>query len=315
MSLPGVSIYVITYLNSEERGGVLKQTCERLLQQHYPDFEVVVSDNGGSYSAADALASIQDARLRVCINQENAGFTGNINRCLQHCSYDIIKPMCDDDLIHPDFLTVTVPLLDDDTLVVVDMDFFIFGTEPEGLDKPLSEPLETEMRNPGYGADIWSLPYANSCIPSATLFTRKLFHEIGGFDGNTITSDWDFLVKGCMNKKVVHVMRLLCHVGVWDEAETVIKLREEPYFFAREGLYTSFRVLRCGNLSNRERIVLVLRIWGRFAFDVLLPLKHPFSKAYHVGAINFSRKFLKFLFSGKGSFAREHASSLNDRCL
>ena len=312
---PNVSIYIITYLNTAERGEVLKKTCEWVLQQNYPNFEVVVSDNGSPYSVVDALSSIQDPRLKVCLNKENIGFTGNMNRCLEHCSYDIIKPLCDDDFTHIDFLSATVPLVDDDTLVVVDVENFMFGTQPAGIGQPLSEPVKTETRKPGYGADIWSLPYANSCIPSACLFTRNLFSELGEMDGTTELSDWDFFVEACLHRKVTHVMRTLCHVGLWEEAESAMKLREDPYYFAREGLYTSFRVLRCGNLSNRERMMLMLRLWRKFVLDSLLPIKHPFSKAYHIGYIEFFRQFLKFLFSGKEGFSRVHASPLKDRCL
>ena len=305
---PNVSIYIITYLNTAERGEVLKKTCEWVLQQNYPNFEVVVSDNGSPYSVVDALSSIQDSRLKVCLNKENVGFTGNMNRCLEHCSYDIIKPLCDDDLIHPDFLLATVPLVDDDTLVVAAVENFMFGTQPAGIDQPLSKPLETEMRNAGYGADIWTLPYSNSCIPSAILFTRNLFRELGGYESGTRLSDWDFFVEACLYKRVIHVMRTLCHVGVWDEAETVIKLREEPYFFAREGLYTSFRVLRSGNLSNRERTMLMLRLWRKFAMDSLVPFKHPFSKVHHIGYAGFTRRFFQLLCAKKNCFQQSITS-------
>ena len=301
---PNVSIYIITYLNTAERGEVLKKTCERVLQQNYPNFEVVVSDNGGSYSATDALASIQDVRLKVCINQENAGFTGNINRCLQHCSYDIIKPLCDDDLIHPEFLTATVPLLTDDTLVVVDVENFVFGTEPEGIDEPLPEPLPMESRAAGYGADIWGLPYANSCIPSAILFSRNLFRDLGGYEDHTKLSDWDFLVKACLNKKVVHVMRTLCHVGVWDEAESTIKLLEDPYYFAREGLYTKFKVLWCEMLSNKEGWDLRLDLWRNFLWQSLRPIKYPFSKKYWSGYAAYTTVFFQLLTAGKRCFEK-----------
>ena len=78
---------------------MLLRTCEVALEQNYPDFEVVVSDNGGEFSAEGALASIDDPRLKIYRNEENVGFSGNMNRCLELCQYDIIKPCCDDDLI------------------------------------------------------------------------------------------------------------------------------------------------------------------------------------------------------------------------
>lgn len=312
-SEPHVSIYIITCLTSEERGQVLKRTCEWTLKQRYPNFEVVVSDNGGGYSAADALASIQDPRLKVCTNEKNAGFTGNINRCLQHCSYDIIKPLCDDDLIHLDFLSATVPLVDDDTLVAVDVQNFILDQEPEGIGDPLGLPLPTEIRKAGYGPDIWSLPYANSCIPSALIFTRKLFSDLGGLDDQTELSDWDFFAEACLRKRVVHVMKTLCHVGVWDEAETVMKLRDEPYYFAHEGLYTSFRALRCWGLPGKERRTILLRLWRQFLMDSLIPLKHPFSRPHREGYAGYARRFLQWMFSGTTRFGQARQPITRDK--
>ncbi len=301
---PAVSIYIITYLDSEERGEILKRTCEWALAQRYPNFEVVVSDNGGDYAAKDALASIQDARLKVCTNEENAGFTGNINRCLKHCSHDLIKPLCDDDLLHLDFLSATVPLVNDHTLVVVDVEKFMLETDPEGIEQTFRDLPLTETRNAGYGADIWNLSYANSCIPSAILFTRKLFHEIGEFDSNTILSDWDFFVETCLCKKVVHVKRTLCYLGVWDGSETEVALREEPFFFPRESLYTRFRILRCKDLSGKERAVLMFGLWKNFAWQSLRPFKYPFSRVYRAGYVEYFKKFFGFVWVDKSAFGR-----------
>ena len=110
-TLPPVSIFITTYLDSAERGRVLKTTCENALQQNYPEFEVVVSDNAGPYSAEQALVEITDPRLSIIRNDENLGQIGNTNLCLDRCKHDVIKVNCDDDLLHPDCLMLTVPFV------------------------------------------------------------------------------------------------------------------------------------------------------------------------------------------------------------
>ncbi len=301
MSTPAVSIYIVTYLDSEERGQVLSRTCEQALMQRYPDFEVVVSDNGGDYAAADALASINDSRLRVCTNKENAGFTGNINRCLEHCTCDIIKPICDDDLIHPDFLAVTVPLVDDDTLVVADVEKFVFGTTPAGLAGAVEQPAPFEARHAGYGHDIWHLSYTASCIPSATIFTRSLFETLGGYDRNTITSDWDFFIEACLYKHVVHVQATLCFVGVWEGSLTEA-MQETPYFFPRESLYTKFRIFHCKGLSAGHRARILLLVFKELFWQGLRPVKHVTSIAYWSGFADYVQYQFKLMFQGKDRF-------------
>jgi glycosyltransferase involved in cell wall biosynthesis len=299
---PYVSIYIITYLNTAERGEVLRKTCEWVLRQNYPNFEVVVSDNGSPYSAVDALSGINDPRLKVCVNEENVGFTGNINRCLEHCSYDIIKPLCDDDLIHKDFLSITVPYVDDDSLVVVDVENFVFGNEPQCVKETVVDPPGIERRKAGYGKDMWDLSYHDSCIPSATLFTRKLFRDLGGFNHDTLLSDWDFLASACLEKSIVHVGFPLCYVGVWEEAETFVKLRDEPYFFAHEGLYTKFRTLHCCGLGTTRWLWLWMHISREVLLNCLIPIKHPFSHVHHTGCARYVGRYFQLLFSGKSSF-------------
>ncbi|MBN2161940.1 MAG: glycosyltransferase family 2 protein [Pontiellaceae bacterium] len=301
MNQPAVSIYVITYLNSEERGLILKATCEQALKQRYPDFEVVVSDNGGSYAAADALASIEDPRLRVCTNTDNAGFTGNINRCVEHCKYDIIKPICDDDLIHPDYLSATVPLVDDTKLVVVDVEKFIFGQTPAGLDAEISLPAASETRSAGYDHGIWHLPYMEDSIPSATLFTRSLFTALGGYDSNTITSDWDFFIEAGLNVEIVHVKETLCFVGVWDGSLTEMMMGT-PYFYPRESLYTKFRVMRFKKLSLLNRLRIALMILKEFIWQGLRPIRHPLSKAYWAGFAEYIRYHFRWMVRKKRQF-------------
>lgn len=302
MNKPFVSIYIVTYLNSEERGEVLKHTCERALMQRYSNFEVVVSDNGGSFSAADALDSIDDPRLRVCTNKENAGFTGNINRCIEHCSFDIIKLLCDDDLIHPDFLTTMVPFVDDHTLVVAEVRKFLFGEDPAELGTNVTAPVSHEMRNPGYGHDIWHLSYICSCIPSATLFTRALFETLGGYDKNTITSDWDFFIEACLYAKVVYIHPTLCFVGVWGGSLTEEMMGTTPYFYPRESLYTKFRVLHCKSLPLSQNIRILLMVFKEFIWQGLRPFKHPLSKTYWLGSFEYVQYQFKLMFRKKRDF-------------
>jgi glycosyltransferase involved in cell wall biosynthesis len=298
---PAVSIFIVTYLTSEERCNVLRRTCEVALAQNYENFEVVVSDNGGSHSAVEALSIIQDPRLKVFPHEENVGFAGNINRCLEHCAHDIIKPLCDDDLIHPDFLATTVPLVDDETFVVADVEKFVFGSEPEGMNLPAEGVPPTEQRAAGYRPDIWRLSFSASSIPSAIIYTRNLFRFLGGFDGKTITADWDFFIEACLYKKVVHVQQTLCYVGVWGGSLTE-EMLERPFFYPQAGLYTKIRVLRCKRLPLRQRGGLLLELLKGLFLQSLRPLKRLDSKAHRSGYWNYLQRFFTLMFQKKKNF-------------
>ena len=278
---PPVSIFIITYLSSSDRCDVLRRTCEVALQQDYPDFEVVVSDNAGTFSAVDALETINDPRLKVFRFEENVGFAGNVNRCLDYCQYDIIKPCCDDDLIHPQFLKSTVSLVTDDVLVIVDRKKFNFGDEPAGLQAPASGSPAVDARAAGYGWDVWKLPYEPWI--AAMLFTKAFFRGLGGFDRKTITADWDFIVEVAIHRKILHVKEELCFIGEWPESLTISMQGANPYFYPHSELYTFFRVLKTKALGPVQKRQLRNKLLKGLLLQSLRPLRHPLSKPHWSG--------------------------------
>lgn len=297
---PPVSIYIITYLTSAERCDILKRTCEVALMQNYPNFEVVVSDNGGEFSAADALKSIDDPRLSVFRSEDNTGFSGNMNRCLELCRYDVIKPVCDDDLIHPDFLIHTVPHVNDETYVMVDVIKFPFGREPEGLFSPIADDTVVDKREPGYRKDVWDLPYEP--YPSAVLYTRNFYQDMGGCDPKTITADWDLCVEVCLYRTIAHVRVPLCFVGEWEGSLTIAMQQSKPFFYPASGLYTKFRMLKCKGLTFAERWGIVAMLSEEFIWQSLRPLKHPFNTDHREGYREYLQRFWQLARWGKDDF-------------
>ncbi len=299
---PPVSIYIITYLTSEDRCAVLRRTCEVALMQNYPDFEVVVSDNGGEFFATEALKSIDDPRVKIFRAKDNTGFSGNMNRCLKLCQYDLIKPVCDDDLIHPDFLNHTVPLVDDETYVVVDVAKFPFGQEPSELFAPLQKEGEQEIREPGYRPDVWELPYEP--YPSAVLYSRKLFQEVGGCDPKTITADWDLCIEVALYRKIAYLKLPLCFVGEWEGSLTIAMQQSNPFFYPMSGLYTKFRLYKCKALSGTERRGIFSMLAKEYIWQSLRPLKHPLSPLHREGFSEFTKRFWQLVRWGQNDFTR-----------
>lgn len=252
MSLPSVSIFIVTYLDSEERCRVLEATVRNALEQRYPNFEVVVSDNAGTSSAEEALAAITDPRLKIFRNEQNLGMAGNMNLCIERCKYDIIKMNCDDDLLHPDFLTVTVPWVDDETLVITDMEKYVIGTYPQGMDRVVSKGPAIITRESGYRQDFWKITY--DALPGDTLFTKKLHISLGGYKSGSGVCDWDFAVRARMHKKIINIKETLCFQGVWDSSLTEQILKTRPYFFQVSGLFTKLNILREDSLRLHHRI-------------------------------------------------------------
>lgn len=300
---PPVSIYIITYLNTKERGDMLREVCQNALEQDYPEFEVVVSDNAGRIAAADVLEPIADPRLRVFRNEENLGMARNMNLCLERCRYDLIKINCDDDLLHPASLRLSVPFIDDETLVLTGLEKFNIGNLPKDIAVPVLDNPNVEIRKPGYGSgnDLWNFSYDG--LPGCTLFSRGLFAGLGGYDPLARVEDWDFLIRARLHKNVAFVDKVLCYQGMQGGGLTEKMLAKEPYFFPQAGLHTKFKVLHDSALCFSNRFNLSRKIFGEFILESLRLLKNFHKKEYRAGYAGYARELFSLLFGGwRGSW-------------
>ena len=100
--LPFITIGIPTY----NRGsGTLPMTLESALSQDYPNFEIVVSDNGSTDNTQEVVRGFGTDRVNYIRQAVNIGVTKNYNACLQAARGDYFLLLHDDDLIDKDFLT------------------------------------------------------------------------------------------------------------------------------------------------------------------------------------------------------------------
>src|SRR5688572_6876713 len=78
------------------RAGLLKNCVASALDQTYPDFEVIVSDNASEDATQDVLAEFDDRRLRVIRHQTNIGLIPNWNTCLDAARGEFVIIVSDD---------------------------------------------------------------------------------------------------------------------------------------------------------------------------------------------------------------------------
>ena len=80
-------------------------TLESALGQDYPNFEIVVSDNGSTDNTQEVVRGFGTDRVNYVRQAVNIGVTKNYNACLQAARGDYFLLLHDDDLIDKDFLT------------------------------------------------------------------------------------------------------------------------------------------------------------------------------------------------------------------
>jgi glycosyltransferase involved in cell wall biosynthesis len=107
---PRVSIGLPVF-NGEQ---FLEAALDSLLQQTYPDFELIISDNA-STDRTEAIArayAAKDQRVFYFRNEENLGAARNYNRVFELSCGEYFKWAAADDLCAPDFLRRCVEILD-----------------------------------------------------------------------------------------------------------------------------------------------------------------------------------------------------------
>ena len=105
--MPKVSILIPVF----NREAFLADCIQSALSQTFTDFEVIVVDNAStdrSWEVALAFTSV-DSRVRVFRNEVNIGPVRNWQRCLDEAIGEYAKFLFSDDLMFPDFLSVTLP--------------------------------------------------------------------------------------------------------------------------------------------------------------------------------------------------------------
>jgi len=116
MTPPMVSVVLPVY-NGER---FLAQALDSLLQQTYPDWELLAIDDGSRDGTAAILEDYarRDGRVLV-FSQENQGLIASLNRGIQQAGGRYLARMDADDLAHPERLARQVAYLEANPAVVI----------------------------------------------------------------------------------------------------------------------------------------------------------------------------------------------------
>lgn len=170
----------------------IRQTIESILQQTFPDFELVITDDGSSDGTWDLINSIRDSRLRVIHNDHQPGLAGNWRFAVDACQGALVKLICQDDLLYPDCLARQVPVLQQDTQQRIAL---VCGLRDiiDGNGRPI---VRGRGRGRGWGKRDQQVPAAAVIHrivrsgrnllgePLTGLFRKETYHRCGGYRGD-----------------------------------------------------------------------------------------------------------------------------------
>jgi glycosyltransferase involved in cell wall biosynthesis len=168
---PRVSVIIPAY----NAIATLDAAIGSVLAQTYPDFELIVVNDGSSDGTAEVLRGYGD-RIRV-IEQENGGAASARNAALEIARGDYIAFLDADDLWKAELLAKLVPVLDaDQNCVLAYADLEIIDSNGNSLNTSLIG--ETNAHAPTLDEmlrRVWPI------MPSAVVMRKSVLEAIGGF--------------------------------------------------------------------------------------------------------------------------------------
>ncbi len=191
MPNPRVSVVIAAY-NREDS---VHAAATSVLEQTYPDFELIIVDDGSSVGTIAALEPISDPRLTVIATGENRGVSAARNRGIEAARGHWVAFHDSDDIWRPEKLAKQMADLDapgaDFVAGYCGMEIEGTGAEKAGPPRYVPDPAIPHRS----GAIMPSL-ISQSFISTQTLIMRRdLLERHGGFDEDLkALVDWELML-------------------------------------------------------------------------------------------------------------------------
>jgi glycosyltransferase involved in cell wall biosynthesis len=198
---------------TKNRSVLLRRAIESVIHQTYPDWRMVIVNDGGDPGETEFLAGhyaeAAAGRIRIIHNPKSLGMEGASKVGLEAIDSDLLILHDDDDSWSPEFLSVAVNELQHmqkkfpSTQGVTTYSHVVWETVRGNLVEILSCEPFNEWVPPGF-LSLDRMLAGNFIPPISFLFTRKAYQDVGSvYEVIPYLGDWDFLV------------RLLCRFDVY----------------------------------------------------------------------------------------------------
>ncbi|KJH71119.1 glycosyltransferase family 2 protein [Aliterella atlantica] len=187
--MPKVSVIIPAY-NAEK---TIRETIETVRQQTFPDWEIIIINDGSKDKTLEIVASIEDERIKV-FSYENSGLSMARNRGISKANGEYIALLDADDLWTPDKLELQLLAFNNNPQAGVAYSWTYFMDVDEQ-----GKVTSLHPSNPyAFAGNVYENLLISDFIHSGsnTLILKQAIDTVGEFDP-TLKSceDWDYWLR------------------------------------------------------------------------------------------------------------------------
>ena len=216
---PEVSIILPSY-NYENYIG---KTIDSVLNQSYPNWELIIIDDGSMDNSLDVIKRYKDKRIHL-FTQKNKGVSSTLNRGIRNSSGKYICFLDADDKYHPDKLDAQVEYMNSGFDIVTTQVQVIDDKDEESPIEHFKMTWNLYDKKEIFGEDrVANFLYKNYFCKSSLMIRKELFNKYGYFDPRLITAyDLDLWLRMIPSAKITRVDKILTYYRWHDKNETAV---------------------------------------------------------------------------------------------
>jgi glycosyltransferase involved in cell wall biosynthesis len=184
---PKISIVIPSY----NQGRFIRETIDSVLNQNYPDVEVIVMDGG---STDETVSVLKEYGEKISwVSKKDNGQTDAINQGMKKAKGEIVAYINSDDVYLPNtFFTVAEYFMQHPKTMWATGDYFIIDAEGRKIQSYVAWYKTMLRQQPTFS----KLSVANYIIQPSTFWRRSVYKEVGMFDESLrYCMDYDFWMR------------------------------------------------------------------------------------------------------------------------
>ena len=189
---PLVTVFMAAY-NARNYIG---ESIKSILSQTFPDFELLIVDDGSVDDTLSIVAAIRDSRIRVIRNIENRGLIFTRNLMLTEARGQFLAILDSDDVALPDRLEKQIEQFNKrPDLALIGGPAYIIDEQGKRTNEQIVVPSGTDKIK-------CEILFYNTFVHSSIMIKRQVFVDMGGYKNYPLAEDYDLMIRISSNHEV-----------------------------------------------------------------------------------------------------------------